>query len=265
MSGTLVDIIFVTLPEPPYLIRFRRRHEMISSSVIQKTTCRPGSVPVASSRRSVARRLTTVRAVGDDADEAAFEERLRALKVAKGATPMGEGAKKKAVSETKSQSTQMGSKRDYDFSGETVRYEGTPHRGDLAVNVALGTTIVWLPLTFAAIGRGLFVNYKFTDKRLSVITTAPWKSDQLDVAYQEVADVQVIGRGVGLWGDMVVTLRDGSKVEMRALDQFMELKSYILERRNALGGGDMDNSMSASGSVKGRSKRSGSDDDKGFM
>jgi hypothetical protein len=35
----------------------------------------------------------------------------------------------------------------------------------------------------------------------------------------QVKDVVTIGRGVGLWGDMVVTLKDGSKIEMRALPQ----------------------------------------------
>lgn len=70
----------------------------------------------------------------------------------------------------------------YDFSGEVVHWEGPPHRGDIAVNVALGTTLLWLPLTVASITRGAFVNYCFTDKRLSVITTAPWKSARLTLA-----------------------------------------------------------------------------------
>jgi hypothetical protein len=41
--------------------------------------------------------------------------------------------------------------------------------------------------------------------------------EQLDAAYEEVTSVVSIGRGVGAWGDMVVTLRDGSKIEMRSL------------------------------------------------
>lgn len=64
-----------------------------------------------------------------------------------------------------------------------------------------------------------FVKYRLTNKRLSVITSAPWKSEQLDAAYQEVKGVKSVGRGVGLWGDMVVELRDGSKVEMRSVER----------------------------------------------
>jgi hypothetical protein len=44
-------------------------------------------------------------------------------------------------------------KVEYDYTGESVHYEGPPHRGDLAVNMALGTTLLWLPLTFAGAPR----------------------------------------------------------------------------------------------------------------
>lgn len=67
----------------------------------------------------------------------------------------------------------------YDYTGETLYYEGGPHAGDLVTNLALGTTLVWLPLTAASIGRAAFVKYKFTDRRLSVATNAPWKSESL--------------------------------------------------------------------------------------
>ena len=71
----------------------------------------------------------------------------------------------------------------YDFSREQIHWEGPPHRGDIAVNLALGTTLLWLPLTIASVTRGAFVNFIFSDKRLSVITTAPWKSELLASAF----------------------------------------------------------------------------------
>jgi hypothetical protein len=49
--------------------------------------------------------------------------------------------------------------------------------------------------------------------------------------------VVTIGRGVGLWGDMLVTLRNGDKIEMRAMPKFLEMKAYILQRRDELTGG----------------------------
>lgn len=134
-----------------------------------------------------------------------------------------------------------------DFSGETVFYEGSPHSGDLAINLLLGVTILWLPLTIAAIGRKVFLKYRITDKRLSISTNAPWESNQTDIAYNQIKDVVAIGRGVGAWGDMVVTLNNGDRLEIRSLDKcspshsqltmgyrWQEAKQYIQERIAAL-------------------------------
>lgn len=49
--------------------------------------------------------------------------------------------------------------------------------GDLAFNIALGATLVALPLSIGAAARSAFVKYKFTDKRVSVKTDAPWESE----------------------------------------------------------------------------------------
>ena len=179
--------------------------------------------------------------------DAELEARLAKLRTAKGATPQGEGAKERRDARPASSSSAAAAKpaapaaaaaaqKTYDYSGETVYYEGPPHRGDLAANLAMAATLVWIPLTAASVGRAAFVRYRLTDRRLSVITNAPWKQEQTDVAYQEVRDVVSVPRGLGAWGDMVVTLRNGDKVEMRSVDNFRDLKRYILERRDALGG-----------------------------
>eukprot|EP00873_Tetraselmis_striata_P000185 jgi/Tetstr1/420449/TSEL_011562.t1 len=168
-----------------------------------------------------------------DEDDAEFEARLAQLKTAKGQTPMGQGKKSEKKVKAKGPDA-VYTPKTYDFTGETVYYEGPPSRGDLAVNILLGTTLLWLPLTFAAVGRGAFVKYRFTDKRFSVETNAPWQTEKTDVAYPEVEKVVSIPRGIGAWGDMVVTLKNGDKVEFRALDRFKELEKYILERREAM-------------------------------
>ena len=41
---------------------------------------------------------------------------------------------------------------------------------------------------------------------------------------------------IGLWGDMVVTLNNGDKVELRSVPRFQEMKAHILSRRDALVG-----------------------------
>lgn len=53
----------------------------------------------------------------------------------------------------------------------------TSSAGDLAFNIALGATLVAIPLSIGAVARSAFVKYKFTDRRVSVKTDAPWESE----------------------------------------------------------------------------------------
>nr|CAA57517.1 unnamed protein product [Synechocystis sp. PCC 6803] len=102
---------------------------------------------------------------------------------------------------------------------ETTYYEGGPHIGDLIVNILLGFTVIFLPLTVGAIVRAIWLRYKITDRRISV--TGGWMGkDRTDIVYGEVAKMIKMPRGIGLWGDIVVTLNDRSRLELRAMPNF---------------------------------------------
>ncbi|MDM9381037.1 PH domain-containing protein [Chlorogloeopsis sp. ULAP01] len=112
---------------------------------------------------------------------------------------------------------------------EEVYFEGGPHIGDLIINILIGFTVVGLPLTVGAIVRALWLRFRITDRRVSV--TGGWMGrDRSDVIYSEVVKIVKVPRGIGLWGDMVLTLRDGSRLELRAVPRFRELYDYISER-----------------------------------
>jgi hypothetical protein len=112
---------------------------------------------------------------------------------------------------------------------EEVYYEGGPHIGDLILNILVGLTVVGLPLTVGAIVRALWLRYRITDRRISV--TGGWRGrDRSDIIYSEVVKIVKVPRGIGLWGDMVLTLRNGSRLEMRAVPNFRETYDYINER-----------------------------------
>lgn len=76
----------------------------------------------------------------------------------------------------------------------------------------------------------------FAEQIILSIAATLLADEQLDAAYQEVKDVRTVGRALGLYGDVVVELRNGDKIELRSLPKFMELKKYILERKQALAG-----------------------------
>ncbi|HEY9877564.1 MAG TPA: PH domain-containing protein [Leptolyngbyaceae cyanobacterium] len=112
---------------------------------------------------------------------------------------------------------------------EDVFYEGGPHVGDLIINVLLAFTVICLPLTVGAVTRALWLRYRITNRRISV--TGGWRGrDRTDIVYSEIAKIVTVPRGVGLWGDMVVTLKDGSRLELRAVPKFRDVYDYINEK-----------------------------------
>ncbi|RDH49354.1 PH domain-containing protein [Fischerella thermalis] len=115
---------------------------------------------------------------------------------------------------------------------EEVYFEGGPHIGDLIINILIGLTVVGIPLTVGAIVRALWLRFRITDRRVSV--TGGWMGrDRSDVIYSEIVKIVKVPRGIGLWGDMVLTLRDGSRLELRAVPKFREVYDYITERVTA--------------------------------
>jgi nitrogen fixation protein len=48
--------------------------------------------------------------------------------------------------------------------------------------------------------------------------------------YSEIVKIAKVPRGIGLWGDMVLTLRDGSRLELRAVPKFRDINEYINEK-----------------------------------
>jgi hypothetical protein len=112
---------------------------------------------------------------------------------------------------------------------EDVFYEGGPHIGDLIINGLLAFTIICIPLTVGAITRALWLRYRITNRRISV--TGGWKGqDRTDIIYSEIRKIVTVPRGIGLWGDMVITLKDGSRLELRAMPRFREVYDYINEK-----------------------------------
>ncbi len=112
---------------------------------------------------------------------------------------------------------------------EETFYEGGPHVGDLIINILLAFTVICLPLTVGAIVRAMWLRYKITDRRISV--TGGWQGrDRTDIIYSEVRKVTKLPRGIGAWGDVVVTLKDGSRLELRAIPRFREISEFIAEK-----------------------------------
>jgi len=122
---------------------------------------------------------------------------------------------------------------------EDVYFEGGPHIGDLIIGILLGFTIIALPLTIGAIVRALWLRYRITDRRVSIVSG--WMGrDQTDIIYNEVKSIIRVPRGLGIWGDIVITLKNGTRLEMRAVPKFRELCDFMAQKVSAKTGETLD-------------------------
>jgi hypothetical protein len=142
---------------------------------------------------------------------------------------------------------------------ETVFWEGHGSTAELIFSTLMLATLIYAPLSFASIGRRLWIFFKyvcrprrqapcrqahkpshpaerpavplpfrFTNKRICVINTSPLFKRTLEVSYKNVKEVRTAPRGLlGMWGDVVVFLRDGSRLEMTGLSNYKELADYV--------------------------------------
>jgi len=109
---------------------------------------------------------------------------------------------------------------------EEVYYEGAPHIGDLIISLLMSIFVITIPLGIASITRSLWVRYRITNRRITV--TGGWNGkNRTDIVYAEIAKVVIVPRGLGGWGDMVLTLKDGSRLELKSLPKFRETYEYI--------------------------------------
>ena len=109
---------------------------------------------------------------------------------------------------------------------EEIFYEGGPAKSDLFINLLAGFTILGLPFTFAAIVRSLWLRYKITTKRITI--EGGWFGrNKTQVSLNNINEIRSVPRGFGSYGDMVLILNDGSKVEMKSLPLFREKQEFI--------------------------------------
>tara|TARA_B100000965_G_C19421321_1_gene682259 strand:- start:15 stop:425 length:411 start_codon:yes stop_codon:yes gene_type:complete len=114
-------------------------------------------------------------------------------------------------------------------ANEDIFYEGGPARGDLIINLMAGITLIGLPFTFGALVRALWVRYKITTRRISV--TGGWLGrDKTQIVYSQISEIRAIPRGLGSYGDMVLVLKDGARLEIRSIPNFRDTETYILEK-----------------------------------
>lgn len=111
---------------------------------------------------------------------------------------------------------------------ETVFIETPPSRLELVVPTLSILTVIGIIPFVAAVARALWVRYKVTSRRIAINSGFQGK-DQIEIIYRDIDQVKYVRR-LGGAADCVITLKDGAKLEIRAVPEFEKIYDYIMER-----------------------------------
>jgi hypothetical protein len=112
---------------------------------------------------------------------------------------------------------------------EQTFFEGPPSITETLIpGLSVFTVVGVIPFT-ASLSRQAWTRYKITNRRIEVNSGFQGK-DVVQILYKEIVDIKWLRRYGGAAGDLVLTLRDGSKVEIRSLSDFDRNLAFIMSQ-----------------------------------
>merc|ERR1719387_345627 len=112
---------------------------------------------------------------------------------------------------------------------EQTFFEGAPSITETLIpGLSLFTVVGVIPFT-ASLARQAWTRYKLTNKRMEIASGFQGK-DVVQVTWREIVDMKWLRRYGGAAGDLVLTLKDGSKVEMRSIPEFDRNLKFIFDQ-----------------------------------
>jgi len=112
---------------------------------------------------------------------------------------------------------------------EQTFWEGAPSITETLIpGLSLFTVVGVIPFS-ASLARQAWTKYKFTNRRIEVASGFQGK-DVVQVLYREIADVKWLRRYGGAAGDLVFSLSDGSKLEVRSVPEFDRNLAWIMSQ-----------------------------------
>lgn len=134
---------------------------------------------------------------------------------------------------------------------ETVFLETNGAPASLVFNILMGFTIVYAPLTIAALGRAAWIKIRFTNKRLEVINTSPLFKGTQQVAYSQIKEVRSAPRAFDQWGDVVLFLKGGGTVELTGLPRHREIVEFVRARSEEARRAELERKLREAGEAAG--------------
>jgi len=112
---------------------------------------------------------------------------------------------------------------------EQTFWEGPPSITETVIpGLSLFTVVGVIPFT-ASLARQAWTKYKITNRRVEVCSGFQGK-DIVQVIWREITDMKWLRRFGGAAGDIVFTLQDGSKLEMRSVPEFDRNLAFMMSQ-----------------------------------
>lgn len=143
-----------------------------------------------------------------------------------------EGGDAEEGSKKKSKKKSGGDKEKVKLEAEVTFFEGGPDPSEVVAPAVSILTVIGIVPFSAALARQAWVKYTLTSRRIKIVSGWNGK-DTTEVVYPDIVDMVYVWRFFGRCGDLVLTLRDGSKLEIRSLPDFERNYNYIRERTSA--------------------------------
>mmetsp|Transcript_20726 Transcript_20726/g.30673 ORF Transcript_20726/g.30673 Transcript_20726/m.30673 type:complete len:222 (-) Transcript_20726:40-705(-) len=134
--------------------------------------------------------------------------------------------------ESKAEKPKPSKKEKIKLAPEVVAYEGGPDPSELVVPTISILTVIGLIPFAAAVARQLWVKYTITSRRVRVVSGFNGK-DETEVVYPDIKKMVYAYRFFGRCGDVVLELRDGSKLELRSMPDFQQNYQFIFDKTSS--------------------------------
>mmetsp|Transcript_48706 Transcript_48706/g.76044 ORF Transcript_48706/g.76044 Transcript_48706/m.76044 type:complete len:174 (-) Transcript_48706:3965-4486(-) len=141
---------------------------------------------------------------------------------------------KKTLIRTTRSSIRSGNLNNKDFEKnkietEKIIFEGPPSIFELIIPTLSILTVIGIIPFVATLTRQIWVQYKITNRRISVTSGFQGK-DKVDIVYRDIKKVSFITRYWGNSADVVLVLKDNAQLELRSLPEWETNINYIKEQ-----------------------------------
>jgi hypothetical protein len=112
---------------------------------------------------------------------------------------------------------------------EITFFEGPPDASEMFFPTLSILTVIGIIPFMSSLARQLWVRYKFTSRRINIVSGIGG-NDESVIIYPDIEEVRFVFRAFGKSGDMVLFLKDGAKVELRHVSNFVNVLKYVLDQ-----------------------------------